>query len=361
MGEHKVTLIPGDGIGPEVARAARLCLEATGVKFQWDVKEAGQEALKNKGTPLPEDLLHSIRENGAALKGPVTTPVAGGFRSVNVGLRQRLDLYAGLRPAKTIPGVLSRYQNVDLVIMRENTEDVYAGIEFGLGEPEAQDLRAFIQEKRGRSLPEDSTISIKPISTRASERIVRFAFDYARQNHRHKVTAVHKANVMKATDGLFLNAARKVAEAYPDIEFEDRMIDDMCHQLVRRPEHYDVLVLPNLYGDIVSDLSAGLVGSLGLAYGANIGDDCAVFEAVHGTAPRYAGQNKVNPAALILSGVLLLRYLGEEEAAQRLQKAVYKVIAAGEKVTYDLKPSRDDPRAVGTQEMAQAIVDALEE
>ncbi len=360
MGEYKVTLIPGDGIGPEITRAARLCLEATAVKFHWDIKEAGQEALKTKGTPLPEDLLDSIRENGVALKAPVTTPVAGGFRSVNVALRKRLDLYAGLRPAKSIAGVPSRYQNVDLVIVRENTEDVYAGIEFDQGETETCELRAFIQEKRGQALPEDSAITIKPISTRASERIVRFAFEYARENHRHKVTAVHKANVMKATDGLFLNAARSVAKEYPEIEFEDRMIDDMCHQLVRRPEHYDVLVLPNLYGDIISDLSAGLVGSLGLAYGANIGNRCAVFEAVHGTAPRYAGQNKVNPTALILSGMLLLRYLGEEEAAERLRKAVYEVIARGEKVTYDLKPSRDDPTAVGTQEMAQAIVDALE-
>jgi len=360
MSKHKVTLIPGDGIGPEVTCAARLCLEATGVKFQWDVKEAGQEALKTKGTPLPEDLLESIKENAVALKAPVTTPVGGGFRSVNVALRKRLDLYAGLRPAKSIPGVPSRYKGVDLVIVRQNTEDVYAGIEFGQDENEARALTAFIKEKRGQTLPEDSAISIKPISTRASERIVHFAFEFARKNHRHKVTAVHKANVMKATDGLFLNAARRVAKEYPDIEFEDRMIDDMCHQLVRRPEYYDVLVLPNLYGDIISDLSAGLVGSLGVAYGANIGEECAVFEAVHGTAPRYAGQNKVNPTALILSGVLLLRHLGEEEAAERLRKAVYKVIANGEKVTYDLKPRRDDPTAVGTQEMARAIVDALE-
>jgi len=334
---YRVTLVPGDGTGPEVIRAARRVLEATGIAFEWDVQRAGAEMMEERGTPLPEEVLDSIRRNGVGLKGPITTALGSGFRSVNVAIRQKLDLYANLRPAKTIPGVRSRYEGVDLVVVRENTEGLYAGIEHYV-------------------IPGEAAESVKLITRRASERIVRFAFEYARANGRRKVTAVHKANVLKLTDGLFLQVACEVALRYPDIEFEDRIVDNMCMQLVQKPELYDVLVCPNLYGDIISDLAAGLVGGLGVAPGANIGDGLAVFEPVHGSAPKYAGQNRVNPTAAILSAALMLRWLGEKEAAEGVERAVAGVIAEGKYVTYDLKPDRTDPSAVGTQEMAEAII-----
>ncbi|MBC7288398.1 MAG: isocitrate/isopropylmalate dehydrogenase family protein, partial [Armatimonadetes bacterium] len=321
------------------------------------------KAIEEYGTPLPQETLESIRRNKVAIKGPVTTPVGTGFRSVNVAIRQALDLYACVRPAKFYEGVRSRYRDVDLVVVRENTEDLYAGIEFALDRPETAELIDFVAAKAGARIRDDSGISIKPISVYASERIVRFAFEYAIANKRRKVTAVHKANIMKFSDGLFLECARRVAEQYADsgIEFEDRIVDNMAMQLVQKPELYDVLVLPNLYGDIISDLASGLVGGLGVAPGANIGDDCAVFEPTHGSAPKYAGQNKVNPTATILSAVMMLRHIGEREAADRLERAVAKVIREGKYVTYDLKPTPDDPTAVGTSEMADAIIAALDE
>jgi len=337
---HRVTLIPGDGTGPELVEATRRVLEATGVSFDWDVQEAGAGVMDKYGTPLPEVVLDSIRENKVGLKGPITTPVGMGFRSVNVAIRMALDLYANLRPARYMEGVRSRYEDIDIVAVRENTEGLYAGIEHDV-------------------IPGEAAETIRIITRKASERVVRFAFEYARANGRRKVTAVHKANILKATGGLFLSVAREVAERYPDIAFEDRIVDNMCMQLVQRPLEYDVLVLPNLFGDIVSDLCSGLVGGLGVAPGANIGDELAVFEPVHGSAPKYAGKNKVNPTATILSGVLMLRHLGEKQAADRVQDAVAAVIAEGENVTYDMKPSRDDPTAVGTQEMADAIIDKM--
>jgi len=359
---HKITFIPGDGTGPEVAWAMRRCVEATGVEIEWEEQHAGIEVMQEKGTPLPAEVLASIRRNKVAIKGPITTPVGKGFRSVNVALRKELDLYACLRPCKYYRGVRSRYEDVDLVIVRENTEDLYVGIEFERGTDEGRQILETIEQLSGGKIRADSALSIKPISEYASERIVRFAFEYAIQHGRHKVTAVHKANIMKCTDGLFLEVARRVAEEYVDsgVEFEDRIVDNMCMQLVQKPELYDVLVMPNLYGDILSDLACGLVGSLGVAPGANIGEDLAVFEPTHGSAPKYQGQNKVNPTATILSGVLMLDYLGETEAACRLQNAVACVISEGKYVTYDMKPNRDDPTAVGTNEMAEAIINALE-
>jgi isocitrate dehydrogenase (NAD+) len=359
MATYRVTLIPGDGVGPELSEATRRVLEATGVGFDWDVQEAGADVVERYGTPLPDPVLESIRRNRAAIKGPITTPVGSGFRSVNVALRKELDLYACLRPCKWYPGVRSRYEDVDVVIVRENTEDLYAGIEFEEGSPEAKELIEFVAEKTGKRIRDDAGISIKPISVWGTERIVRFAFDYARNSGRTKVTAVHKANIMKFTDGLFLETARRVAETYPDIDFEDRIVDNLTMQLVQRPEEYDVLVLPNLYGDIVSDLCAGLIGGLGVAPGANIGDEAAVFEATHGSAPKYKGMNKVNPMAMMLSGVLMLRHLGETEAANRLESAIAAVIAEGKSVTYDMKPSRDDPTAVGTSQVADAVIEKL--
>jgi isocitrate dehydrogenase (NAD+) len=330
------------------------------VAFDWDVQDAGADVVATYGTPLPEHVLESIRANGVAIKGPITTPVGGGFRSVNVALRKQLDLYACLRPCKTYPGVRSRYTGVDIVIVRENTEDLYAGIEFEQGLPETEELIGFVSKLSGTPIRQDSGISIKPISVTATKRIVRFAFDHARAYGRKQVTAVHKANIMKFSDGLFLAAAREVAEQeYPDIAFDDRIVDNCCMQLVGRPEEYDVLVLPNLYGDIVSDLCAGLVGGLGVAPGANIGETVAVFEATHGSAPKYTGQNKVNPMAMMLSGVLMLRHLGERDAADRLEGAIAAVIAEGRSVTYDMKPSRDDPTAVGTSQVADAVLDKL--
>ena len=356
MKSYRVTLIPGDGVGPELAEAAKACLDATGVRFEWDIQTAGIDVMEKEGTPLPDRVIESIRKNKVAIKSPITTPVGTGFRSVNVALRKELDLYACLRPCKSYAGVRSRYQNIDLVIVRENTEDLYAGIEFQKGTKEAEEIIRTIENLSKRKIRPDSGVSIKPISVTGTERIVKFAFEYARQNNRKKVTAVHKANIMKFSDGLFLEVAREVAKRYPAIEFEDRIVDNMCMQLVQLPEQYDVLVLPNLYGDIISDLCAGLVGGLGVAPGANIGEKGALFEATHGSAPKYKGLNKVNPTALILSGVLMLRYLGEKDAADRLERAVADVIREGKFVTYDLKEKRGDPTAVGTREMEEAII-----
>ncbi len=337
---HRVTLIPGDGTGPELVAATRRVLEATGVALHWDVHDAGADVMERYGTPLPDSVLDSIRMNQVALKGPITTPIGTGFRSVNVAIRRALDLYANLRPARTMQGIPVCHPDMDLLVVRENTEGLYMGIEHEV-------------------IPDQAAESIRIITRRGSERIVRFAFEYARANGRRLVTAVHKANILKATDGLFLKVAREVAEQYPGIDFNDRIVDNMCMQLVQRPHEYDVLVLPNLMGDIVSDLASGLVGGLGVAPGANFGDGLAVFEPVHGSAPKYTGMNKVNPSATILSGALMLQYLGESDAALRVQEAVAAVIAEGKSVTYDLKPRRDDPTAVGTQEMADAIIAAL--
>ena len=337
---YRVTLIPGDGTGPELVTATRRVLEATGIQFDWDVQEAGADVMDKYGTPLPDIVLDSIRKNKVALKGPITTPVGTGFRSVNVAIRKALDLYANLRPARGMKGIPVCHENVDVVVVRENTEGLYAGIEHDV-------------------IPNEAAESIRIITRRGTERIVRFAFEYARANGRRLVTAVHKANILKATDGLYLKVAREVAEEYSDIEFNDRIVDNMCMQLVQRPYEYDVLVCPNLFGDILSDLASGLVGGLGVAPGANIGKDLAVFEPVHGSAPKYAGMNKVNPMATILSGALMLRHFGEIDAARRVEGAVAAVIAEGRSVTYDLKPTRDDPTAVGTREMADAIIAAM--
>lgn len=356
---HQVTLIPGDGTGPEIARATRRVLEATGVSFTWDVQEAGIDVFQKEGTPLPARVLDSLRSTKVGLKGPITTPVGTGFRSVNVALRKELDLYACVRPCKTYPGVRSRYDNIDLVIVRENTEDLYSGIEFERGSKGAAALRELVHTEAKREIPEDAGISIKPISVSATQRVMRYALKYAKLNRRRKVTAVHKANIMKFSDGLFLEVARKTAKEAPDVEFEDRIVDNMCMQLVQTPENYDMLVLPNLYGDILSDLAAGLIGGLGVAPGANIGDDAALFEPTHGSAPRYAGKDKVNPFGMILSGMLMLRHLGEVQAAERLERAVARVIREGTSVTYDMKKMRDDPSAVGTQAAADAVIAAL--
>lgn len=352
---YRVTLIPGDGIGPEVAQAARTVIESTGVAIEWTEVEAGVDVIDKYGTPLPPQVLDSIRETKVALKGPIGTPIGTGFRSVNVAIRKELDLYANLRPARSLVGVKSAFQNVDLIVVRENTEDLYAGIEFEPGSPEAEQVRVYLSQLSNKAIVQGSAIGIKPISQLGSHRIVKFAFDYAQANQRRKVTAVHKANIMKFTDGLFLEVAREVAQSYPEIEFEDRIVDNMCMQLMQKPEQYDVLVMPNLYGDILSDLCAGMIGGLGVAPGANIGKEIAVFEAIHGSAPKYAGQNRVNPVALILSGALMLRHLGEQEAAIKVEKAVQIVIEEGKNVTYDL--ARGEP--VGTQEMAVAIADQV--
>jgi isocitrate dehydrogenase (NAD+) len=336
-------------------------LEATGVEFDWDVREAGADVMdRYGGNPLPPDVLDAIRETGVALKGPITTPIGVGFRSVNVALRKELDMYAQIRPCKSYPGVRSRFQDVDLIIVRENTEDLYAGIEYEQGTPDAEELISWIEAHGGTLRHRDAGISIKPISVTGTRRIFEFAFDYARRNGRKKITAVHKANIMKFSDGLWLRVAREVAAENEDIAFDDRIVDNMCMQLVQRPEEYDVLVLPNLYGDVLSDLCAGMIGGLGMAPGANYGENVAVFEPTHGSAPKYAGQNKVNPMAELLSGMLMLRHLGEQTAAQRLERAISDVIAEGENVTYDMKPTRDDPTAVGTSEVADAIIEKLE-
>jgi isocitrate dehydrogenase (NAD+) len=337
---YRVTLIPGDGIGPEVIAEACRVMEAAGVSFDWDVQDVGAEVVEKCGTPLPEAVLDSIRANRVALKGPATTPVGTGFRSVNVAIRKALDLYANLRPARLLEGVPGCHQCVDLVVVRENTEGLYVGVEHEV-------------------IPGEAAESIRIITRRASERIVRFAFEYARLNSRRKVTAVHKANILKVTDGLFLRAAREVAKDYADVEFDDRIVDSMCMHLVQCPQNYDVLVMPNLYGDIVSDLCAGLIGGLGMAPGANIGSGLVVFEPVHGSAPEFAGKNKVNPTAAILSGTMMLHHLGEHRAAECVEAAVAAVIAEGRNVTFDLKPTSDDPTAVSTREMADAIIAAM--
>ena len=362
---YDVTLITGDGTGPELAEAARKCIDATGVKINWDVQEAGVDVMARTGTPLPDSVMASVRRTRCALKAPITTPVGTGFRSINVHLRQELGLFSCIRPCKTYSGVRTYFSKlgIDLVIVRENTEDLYAGVEFEMGKPETGELIEFINklpsDKKIKTKGSETGVSIKPMSVSGSERIVRCAFDYARKNGRKKVTAVHKANIMKHTDGLYLATAQRVAKEYPDIQFDDRIVDNMCMQLVQTPEAYDVLVLPNLYGDILSDLAAGLVGGLGVAPGANIGPNGAVFEATHGSAPKYKGMNKVNPTALILSGMLMLKHLGETDAAARLEHAVSSVIAEGKSVTYDMKPDRNDPTAVGTREMADAICQRL--
>jgi isocitrate dehydrogenase (NAD+) len=357
---YRVTLIPGDGTGPELTEAARRVLEATGVEFQWEVRHAGAEVMEQYGgNPLPEETLASIRETGVALKGPITTPIGTGFRSVNVALRHELGLFACLRPCKTYPGVRSRYDNVDVVVVRENTEDVYTGIELESGSEGARVLIETLHRLQPKRIAPSSGISIKHISPEASERIIRFAFDYARDHGRRAVHCVTKANIMKHTDGLFLSVFRRVAPEYPQLEAKENLVDALCMGLVQRPEEFDVLVCPNLYGDIISDVTAGLVGGLGVAPGANIGERAAVFEATHGSAPKYKGQNKVNPIAMILSGKLMLEYLGEREAAARLEEAVAAVIAEGKYLTYDMKPTRDDPTAVGTSQVADAIIDKL--
>jgi len=368
MTTHNVTLITGDGTGPELAMAAQRCLDAAlaatpgAGTLNWTLAEAGVDIMDKHGTPLPEATIAAVRSADATLKAPITTPIGTGFRSVNVALRQMFELYACVRPCKSYPGVRSHYENIDLVLVRENTEDLYAGVEFEKGTPATAELYDVINrlgDKKIKSDRESTGISIKPISVAGTRRIVQYAFDYARANGRKKVTYVHKANIMKYTDGLFKSVAEEIAREYPDIESEERLVDNMCMQLVQKPDLYDVIVLPNLYGDIVSDLCAGLVGGLGVAPGANIGAKGAIFEATHGSAPKYKGQNKVNPTAVILSGMLMLRHLGEKPAAEKLEQAVAKVIAEGKQVTYDLKPNRTDPTAVGTKEMADAIIASL--
>lgn len=358
--KHDIVLIPGDGIGPEVSQAAKRCIEATGVSIKWHLAEAGAKAMNRYNTPLPKDTINLIHKYKIAMKGPVTTPVGKGFRSVNVRLRKELDLYACVRPCKLYKGVKSHYDNVDIVVVRENTEDLYAGIEFGVNDNSTKKLIDFVYKVKQNKIRADSGISIKPISKHASKKIIDFAFHYALNNNRKKITAIHKANIMKFSDGLFLEVANEVASNYKGkVEFEERIVDNMSMQLVQKPENYDVLVLPNLYGDIISDLCAGLVGGLGVTPGANIGDEAAVFEPTHGSAPKYEGQNKVNPTAMILSGMLMLRHIGEKEAAYKLEKAVANVIEEGKSVTYDLKPDRNDPTAVGTSEMAEAIIEKM--
>jgi len=355
--EYRVTFIPGDGVGPEVAEATRRVLEATGVQFHWDTAIIGSQAQDMFGTALPDPALESIKRNKVALKGPVTTPIGEGFRSVNVALRQTLDLYACLRPCKIYPGMPTPYKNVDIVVVRENTEGLYSGIEFAKGDPGTSELLDFVLNATGKRIRKDSAVSLRVISQMASRRIVKFAFDYARQNGRRKVTAVHKANILKFSDGLFLDTARQVAKEYPDIEFTDMVVDTSCMELVRKPQQFDILVLPNFYGDFISDLCAGLIGSLGVAPGANIGDDIAIFEPTHGSAPKYAGKNKVNPMSMMLSGVMMLRYLGEKDSAESLEKAIAEVIAEGKNVTYDLK--LDPTNAAGTSQVADAVIEKL--
>jgi isocitrate dehydrogenase (NAD+) len=357
--QHRVTFIPGDGIGPEVAEATRRVLEATGVKFQWDTVVIGSQAQDKFGTPLPDQALQSIRKNKVAIKGPVTTLIGTGFRSVNVALRQMLDLYACLRPYRVYPGINTPFKDVDIVVVRENTEDLYAGIEFAKGDSGTKRLLDLAHDATGKEIRKDSAVSLKVISQTASRRIVKFAFEYARQNGRKKVTAIHKANILKFSDGLFLDTAREVAREYNDVEFDDMLVDATCMELVRKPHIFDVLVLPNLYGDIISDLCAGLVGSMGIAPGANIGDGVAIFEPTHGSAPKYAGQNKANPMATMLSGVMMLRHLGEKGSADIMESAIAGVIAEGKNVTYDLK--LDPATAVGTSQVADSVIEKLKQ
>ncbi|MDD5189543.1 MAG: isocitrate/isopropylmalate dehydrogenase family protein [Dehalococcoidales bacterium] len=355
MKTYNITLLPGDGVGPEVTEATKRVLEATGVKFKWDIVEVGSHAMEKYGTPLPASVIESVKKNKIALKGPVTTPVGSGFRSVNVAIRKELELYCCLRPCKYYPGVPTRYKDIDLIIVRENLEDLYAGVEFEKGTPGAAGLIKYVADNKAGTILPDSGISIKAISEFRSRRIVKFAFDYARKYHRKKVTAVHKANIMKFSDGLFLACSRDVAKNYPDIAFEDRIVDNMSMQLVQKPQQFDVIVAPNLYGDILSDLCAGLVGGLGAAPGANLSETMAVFEPTHGSAPKYTGLNKVNPMAMMLSGVLMLRHLGEAAAADKMEKAIAAVIAEGKNVTYDFKPEAPE-KAVGTKQVADAVI-----
>jgi isocitrate dehydrogenase (NAD+) len=352
-------LIPGDGIGPDITKATRRVLEATGTSINWEVVYAGAEVMEKYGTPLPDHVLNSIKKNKVAIKGPVTTPIGSGFRSVNVALRKQLELYACVRPCKSYLGAPTIYKDVDIVVVRENTEGLYSGIEFEKGSPQAAELIKKIEEIHGAKIRKDSGISIKPISEMGSQRIIYFAFEYARADGRKKVTAVHKANIMKFSDGLFLAAAQRIAREYPDIEFEDRIVDNMTMQLVKKPQQFDVIVTPNLYGDILSDLCAGLIGGLGLASGANIGDEYSLFEPTHGSAPKYKGMNKVNPMAMMLSGVTMLRHIGEMENAERLEQAIAEVIAEGTSVTYDMKPEAERDQAVGTSQVADAIIEKM--
>jgi isocitrate dehydrogenase (NAD+) len=354
---YTVTLIPGDGIGPEVTAATCQVLEASGVKFNWEIGEAGAGVVEKYGTPLPDSVIASVRKNKVALKGPVTTPIGTGFRSVNVALRKSLDLFCCFRPCKTYPGVPSLYKDVNIAVVRENTEDLYAGIEYERGTADALKMLKFIAETRGQTR-EDVGISLKLISEFGTRRIVKYAFDYARANNRTTVTAVHKANIMKFSDGLFLSVAREVAKGYNDIAFNDVIVDNLSMQLVRNPQQFDVLVLPNLYGDIISDLCAGLVGGLGVAPGANLGESLAIFEPTHGSAPKYAGKNKVNPIATMLSGMLMLRHLKEYEAADNLEQAISEVISEGKYVTYDMKT--DKTGGVGTARVTEAIIQKLQ-
>ncbi|MDO8538682.1 MAG: isocitrate/isopropylmalate dehydrogenase family protein [archaeon] len=356
---HKVVLITGDGTGPELAETAKKVIDATGAKIEWIEAEAGDKCFKESGNPLPQKTLDLVREHKVALKAPITTPIGSGFRSVNVALRKEFDLYQNIRPAKTFKGVQSKYSNVDIVLFRENTDDLYVGIEFEQGKTETLELINQIKKLNGATLKEDSGISIKPISEFKTKRIVEAAYKYALEHNRKKIGIVTKANILKYSDGLFLKTARKIAEQFPQIESQEILVDNLCMQLVQHPEQFDMLVLPNLYGDIVSDLCAGLVGGLGMAPGANIGEHFAIFEAVHGSAPKYTGMNKMNPTALILSGKLMLEHLGEKSAAQKIEKAIEEVIFEGKNVTYDLKPNKQDPSAVGTTQMAQAIIDKL--
>jgi isocitrate dehydrogenase (NAD+) len=359
MAQHTITIIPGDGVGPELSEAACRAIDATGVDIAWEVHNAGLAVMEAGGDPMPAAVIESIRRNKVALKGPLTTPLGTGIRSVNVALRRELDLFALVRPLKSYPGVRSRFADIDLVVVRENTEDLYAGIEFAVGEPGTLELIAVVERLNGRRIRADAGISLKPISIFGTERVFRFAFQWAVDNGRHMVTAVHKANIMKDTDGLWLRIAREISLEFPQIEFNDRIVDNMAMQLVQKPELYDVMVMPNLYGDILTDLGAGLVGGLGVAAGANFGDGVAMFEATHGSAPKYAGQNKANPMAMMFSGVLMLRHIGETDAADRLERAIAQVIAEGRSVTYDMKPERDDPTAVGTSQVADAVIEAL--
>jgi len=356
---YTITLIPGDGVGPEITEATCRVVEALDVGISWDVQEAGLHVFEETGELLPQSVIDSLRRNKVGIKGPITTPVGTGFRSLNVTLRKELKCYANLRPCKSFTGVQSRFDAIDIVVVRENLEDLYAGIEFEEGAGNALELIHFIRAHHGSHIPLDAGITIKPITVEGSRRIVKFAFEYARANGRKTVTAIHKANIQKHSDGLFLRVAREVAEDYPDIEFWDMIVDATCMQLVRRPEQFDVMVMPNLYGDILSDLCAGLVGGLGVAPGANIGDQMALFEPIHGSAPKYTGQNKVNPMAQMFSAVMMLRHIGEREAAERMETALADVIAEGKHVTYDMKPDRNDPTAASTSGVADAIIERL--
>jgi isocitrate dehydrogenase (NAD+) len=357
---HRVTLIPGDGIGPEVVEAARRGVKATGVNVEWDVREIGRRAFETTGGDvLPAGSLASIRDSGVALKGPIETPEGAGVRSANIAMRRELDLYANVRPCKHYPGVPSLYRDVDLVVVRENTEDVYTGVELEVGTADVKELIAFIDGSTGRRIREDSGISVKAISEGGSDRIVRFAFDEARRRGRTRVTAAHKANIMKFSDGLFLEVARRVAAQYPEIAFDDRIIDALCMELVQAPERFDVLVLPNLYGDIVSELGAGLIGGIGVAPGSHLGDDAAVFEATHGTAPRLAGRDRADLVGLMLSAAMMLRHLEEREAGDRLEEAIAGVLADGVDVTPDLRAPGDERPAVGTMRMAEAVAERV--